>query len=245
MNDFMRTIVQVILVFSTSVAFSLTKDQSAKVENAVLKRESDPQNLKATIALLENLSKKDSEIYGQISRLYFFDAINEEKKDSRIKIYQKSIDAADKAIQEDSKSVLAHFWKAAAVGKQGLDIGVTKALKSARPMRESLEIVLGNDEKFEYGGAHRALGRLYYELPGWPLSFGDNDKALEHLKKSMNLFPDHLGNRIYYAQMLLKKGQKEEAKKQIVYFRQNSKKLQFKKELEEYNEIADKLEKKL
>ncbi len=39
--------------------------------------------------------------------------------------------------------------------------------------------------------AHMMLGAIYRELPGWPLSIGDDEKSLELLTKAAALAPDN------------------------------------------------------
>ena len=40
---------------------------------------------------------------------------------------------------------------------------------------------LALDETYDQAGAHRVLGRIYYEAPSWPISVGDSKKSLQHL----------------------------------------------------------------
>lgn len=240
-------LVVLFFTFSTS-AQALTLDQVSKVDKAAVLHEVKPEELTKTIEWLTTLEKenpKDDLIPGHKARLLFFLAINEEDKGVRIKKYQLAIDQADKALAINPKSVPGNFWKAAAIGKQGLDIGIGKALKNARPMRDSLEIVEKIDEKYEFGGVHRALGRLYFKLPGWPLSFGNNDKALEHLKRAVEIAPDHIGNHVFYAEVLLKKGMKDEARKSLEKVKAAKPDDNRKKEFAEYYELAKDLEEDL
>jgi tetratricopeptide (TPR) repeat protein len=60
------------------------------------------------------------------------------------------------------------------------------------------------DPKFNYAGAHRALGLLYLEAPGWPISLGSHAKARQHLKKAVELSPDYPDNQLCWLEVLLK-----------------------------------------
>lgn len=62
------------------------------------------------------------------------------------------------------------------------------------------------------GSAYTSLGSLYYQVPGWPLGFGDEDKANEYLKKGLEANPDGIDANYFYADFLINKGEKEEAK---------------------------------
>jgi Tfp pilus assembly protein PilF len=47
-------------------------------------------------------------------------------------------------------------------------------------------------------------GALYYQVPGWPIGFGDKDKANELLKKALALNPDGIDPNYFYGDFLLK-----------------------------------------
>ena len=227
----------------------LNPEQMARVDKIVDVRETlTDDKFLSEVAELKSLAEKDpknDELYAQQARLLFFMALNETDKEKRIEKYQRAIDAAEQATKVNPKSASGHFWRAAAIGRQGLDKGVLKALNNASTMRDSLEITIEKNEKIERGAAHRALGRLYYELPGFPLSFGNNKKALEHLEKAYAIGPQEPANNAYYAQMLVKNGKKDEAKKYIDYVLAYPVKPEHKLEMAEYRRVAEETLKKM
>ena len=68
------------------------------------------------------------------------------------------------------------------------------------------------DPKFDYSGAHRAIGVLYRDAPGWPLSLGNRKKSLFHLEKAVEVSSDYPGNRLYLLETWLKWGKKDKAR---------------------------------
>ncbi len=42
------------------------------------------------------------------------------------------------------------------------------------------------------GAIYTTLGSFYYMVPGWPIGFGDDDKALEYLKKGLEIAPQNM-----------------------------------------------------
>ena len=56
------------------------------------------------------------------------------------------------------------------------------ALALAKSARKSFEHAVQIDPKALEGSAYTSLGSLYYQVPGWPLGFGDNKKALDLLR---------------------------------------------------------------
>ena len=53
------------------------------------------------------------------------------------------------------------------------------------------------------GSAYTSLGALYYQVPGWPIGFGDDDKAEELLKKSVTMNPDSIDSLYFYGEYLV------------------------------------------
>ena len=52
---------------------------------------------------------------------------------------------------------------------------------------------------------------LYYKLPGWPLSFGDNNRALEYMTAAVELAPDNTTYRLGLAELLLDMRRRDDA----------------------------------
>ena len=49
------------------------------------------------------------------------------------------------------------------------------------------------------GSIYTSLGSLYYKVPGWPIGFGDNSKALIYLKKALQINPNGIDANYFYA----------------------------------------------
>jgi len=80
------------------------------------------------------------------------------------------------------------------------------ALGKLRDARELLEKSLKLDPLAMEGSAFVILGNLYYRLPGWPISFGDNELARRHLETALRFFPDALDTNYFYGDFLLEQG---------------------------------------
>lgn len=77
--------------------------------------------------------------------------------------------------------------------------------------RELLERSLQMDPAAMEGSAYITLGNLYYRLPGWPISYGDDDKAEYALRKALVFFPDGLDSNYFFADFLMEDDRDEEA----------------------------------
>ncbi|OQW39157.1 MAG: hypothetical protein A4S08_07490 [Proteobacteria bacterium SG_bin4] len=193
----------------------LTEENQQKIEWAVWRYAVDTPLLVQTIDWFRDLTQdtRESAAIAELSRLKFMRAQLELDKNHRVQLFERCITTADRALMINPNDVRGLFWKAAAMGKMAEDSGILNALRMLRPMEELLLKVVELDERYENAGAHRALGRMYHKLPGFPISFGSNQKALAHLKRAHELFPEDVITRAFYAELLYDIGKKVEARK--------------------------------
>lgn len=95
------------------------------------------------------------------------------------------------------------------------DAGIVKGM-SALPKVNKAKELLEQAEKIDSnaldGSAHTSLGSLYYQVPGWPVGFGDNEKAEEHLKMAVQMNPEGIDSNFFYGDFLLQDDRIDEAK---------------------------------
>jgi Tfp pilus assembly protein PilF len=65
------------------------------------------------------------------------------------------------------------------------------------------------------GAAYVTLGTLYYMVPGWPVSFGDNQLAEQMLKASLKINPNGIDANYFYADYLLQQDRSAEAEEYL------------------------------
>ncbi|HHF3074203.1 TPA: tetratricopeptide repeat protein [Vibrio diabolicus] len=98
--------------------------------------------------------------------------------------------------------------KASLAGAQG-GLG---ALSLAKEAKSLLEGVIATSPQALDGSAYTSLGSLYYKVPGWPIGFGDDDKAEEMLKKALEINPKGIDPNYFYGDFLAEEGRDKEAK---------------------------------
>ncbi len=86
------------------------------------------------------------------------------------------------------------------------------ALGLVKDARKSLEAALAIDEGALDGSAYTSLGSLYYQVPGWPLGFGDDAKARSYLQKALAINPDGIDANYFFGDFLLEQGEPERAR---------------------------------
>lgn len=80
------------------------------------------------------------------------------------------------------------------------------ALSLAKESKADLEKAITIDANALQGSALTSLGTLYYSVPGWPVGFGDDDKAEELLKQALVQNPDGIDPNYFMGTFLI--GQK-------------------------------------
>ncbi len=120
----------------------------------------------------------------------------------RMGYYEKGQPYAETLIREEPNRVEGHYWLAMNLCGQA-DVGGKLLGHRLLPrIMEELKRAVALDAAFDQAGAHRVLGRIYYEAPGWPLSVGDLAKSRQHLQAAVQLSPATSTNHLYLAQTL-------------------------------------------
>jgi len=87
------------------------------------------------------------------------------------------------------------------------------ALKLAKASKADLEHAIEIEPQVMNGSAYASLGTLYFNVPGWPLGFGDDDKAEQLLLKALAINPDGIDSNYFYADYLFNEDRYLEAEK--------------------------------
>ncbi|MFK8011815.1 MAG: tetratricopeptide repeat protein, partial [Marinicellaceae bacterium] len=88
--------------------------------------------------------------------------------------------------------------------------------------KNSFEQAIKIDGSALNGSAYTSLGVLYYKVPGWPLSFGSDKKAMKYLKKGLELNPNGIDSNYFYAEFLYDEESEYEQAKTYVLKAQNA-----------------------
>ncbi len=204
------------LSYSASVLATtgiLPEGYRKKIDIAVIRNAVDRPALLATTTWIRQLaeSTNDPAVIAELARLECANADVESKKSKRTALYSRCIETADKALAGNADEVVALYWKAVATGKLSEERGILNSLKMTRPMEKLFLRVIALNEHYDNAGSHKALGRMYFRLPHFPISFGSKEKAVFHLKRALELYPHDIIARAFYAEALYDMGEKQEA----------------------------------
>ncbi|MCC4271504.1 hypothetical protein LL254_12355 [Marinobacter nauticus] len=86
------------------------------------------------------------------------------------------------------------------------------ALGLVKEARASLEAALKIAPEALDGSAYTSLGSLYYQVPGWPLGFGDDEMARKYLQKSLAINPDGIDANYFFGDFLAQQNESQRAR---------------------------------
>ncbi len=108
------------------------------------------------------------------------------------------------------------IWQATIMATNAAFESSLEALSTLEAAKTLLEQAIQQNPTALDGTAYVTLGTLYYMVPGWPVSFGDNQMAEQLLKTSLKINPSGIDANYFYADFLLRQDRAVEAED---YFR--------------------------
>ena len=119
---------------------------------------------------------------------------------------------AEQVSQNEPDSAPALIWHGIILSSWAGAEGGLGALGKVKQAKAELEKALAIDPEALNGSAYTSLGALYYQVPGWPIGFGDDDQAEALLKRALELNPDGIDSNFFWADYLLDQNRYAEAK---------------------------------
>lgn len=86
------------------------------------------------------------------------------------------------------------------------------ALSKVKVAKADLEKALILDPNALQGSAYTSLGALYDQVPGWPIGFGDADRAEQLLKHALQINPDGIDSLYFWGDHLYRQKRYAEAR---------------------------------
>lgn len=132
----------------------------------------------------------------------------EDKQEAAFPQLEKNVDALVKRYPDRAEPLV---WKAIVLSTYAGVKGGLSALHMVREARDLLEQAKKIDPNTLHGSIYTTLGSLYYQVPGWPLGYGDDKKAKAFLKKALQINPNGIDPNYFYGDFLYRKGHYSEA----------------------------------
>lgn len=131
--------------------------------------------------------------------------------DAQDKAFEDLIARAGAAVDSNPTSPDILIWEGIIKSSYAGIKGGLGALSLAKQARKSLEKAMKMDDRALDGSAYTSLGTLYANVPGWPVGFGSDKKAVQFLARALEINPDGIDTNYFYADYLLQKKDFEKA----------------------------------
>lgn len=128
------------------------------------------------------------------------------------KAYAELAEVANDAVSHYPKTAELWIWRGIVLSTYAGAKGGLGALDLVKQARQSLETAIEIDADALQGSAFTSLGALYYQVPGWPLSFGSDKKARTYLEKALAMNPDGIDPNFFYGDFLISQKQYQQAR---------------------------------
>lgn len=132
--------------------------------------------------------------------------------DARKQAFEGLSARAEALVQQHPQRAEPLIWQGIVLSTYAGVKGGLGALGLAKKSRAALEAAMKIDANSLEGSAYTSLGTLYFKVPGFPLGFGDDDKAREYLQKALAINPTGIDPNYFYGDFLYE--QKNYAKAQ-------------------------------
>lgn len=130
----------------------------------------------------------------------------------REEAFAKLVTQADAALASEPKAPELLIWRGIILSTEAGAKGGLGALGLVKEAKASLEQALAIDPQALAGSTYTSLGSLYYQVPGWPIGFGDDEKAEKMLTQALAINPDGLDPNYFYGDFLQRQKRYEEAR---------------------------------
>ena len=129
--------------------------------------------------------------------------------------FERLAGEAEAALKSEPNSAELLIWRGIVLSTWAGARGGLGALDLAKQARASFEQALAIDPKALDGSAYTSLGSLYYQVPGWPIGFGSDDKAREMLQTALAINPEGIDPNYFLGDLLYRKGDYDGARQAL------------------------------
>lgn len=123
---------------------------------------------------------------------------------------------AEKTVETYPDAASSWIWRGIIKSTYAGAKGGLGALSLAKSSKADFEQALDIDPNTLNGSAYTSLGTLYFNVPGWPIGFGNDKKAEELLLKALAINPNGIDSNYFFGDYLIQEKRYEEAKAHLL-----------------------------
>ncbi len=122
---------------------------------------------------------------------------------TQLSAFEQLVSEAEAMHKANSNSADILIWSGIIKSTFAGAKGGLGALSLAKAAKADLEAAMEIDPDAMNGSAYNSLGALYYGVPGWPVGFGDDEKAEGLLQKALSINPAGIDPNYFYGDFLI------------------------------------------
>ena len=130
----------------------------------------------------------------------------------REQAFAQLAEQASAALEREPGAAELLIWRGIIRSTQAGAKGGLGALSLVKQAKSDLERALAIDPQALAGSAYTSLGSLYYQVPGWPLGFGDDAQAEKLLEQALAINPDGIDPNYFHGDFLQRQKRYDEAR---------------------------------
>tara|TARA_R110002072_G_scaffold136124_2_gene278089 strand:+ start:43594 stop:44211 length:618 start_codon:yes stop_codon:yes gene_type:complete len=133
-------------------------------------------------------------------------------KERQAEVFEALAAEAEMLVDADPGNAETRIWYGIILSTwAGVDGGLG-ALSRVKEARRQLEAALELDPAALQGSAYTSLGALYYQVPSWPIAFGNKKEAEKLLRKALEINPDGIDSNYFMGDYLFNQKRYDEAR---------------------------------
>ncbi|WP_165721963.1 MULTISPECIES: hypothetical protein [unclassified Pseudoalteromonas] len=136
--------------------------------------------------------------------------------DAQIDAFTQLSEQSALFVKNYPNSAQTHIWNGIVLASFAGAKGGLGALGLAKEAKTSLENALSIDGSALNGSAYASLATLYSKVPGWPIGFGDDDKAEKLFKQALAFNLEGIDTNYLYGEYLYDEGDYKQAKARLL-----------------------------
>ncbi len=136
-------------------------------------------------------------------------------KSKQLPAFEQLIKQAQALYEKNPKDPEVLTWYATILSTYASIKGGLGVLPHVKKAKALLEEAIALNSHVENGFAYGVLGALYARVPGWPVAFGNKDKARSNLQMAVQISPQGSDSNYYLGDFLVDAGNYEDARKHL------------------------------